>query len=149
MAINTSVTTTLDKIIIDGVEFSDYSDYFVLNEKTYSQEPVRSVVGVLDDIDTIPTFVVPRLFISYNYLDASKFRKLLTAITSKNQMIITYYDQNDGVSYTRPFYLKPYSKTRLFTRIENEEVVFKGIRGLELEFVATLRDEIEEKPSEE
>ena len=149
MAINTSIETTIDKVIINGTIIDYYSDYFVLNELTYSEEPVRSVVGALDDIDNIPSFVVPRLFLSFNFLDATQFRNLLRAVTSKKQFDITYYDQNDGVCYTRPFYLKPYSKTRIDTRIKDEQVIFNGIRNLDLEFVATLRDEIEESSSGE
>lgn len=141
MAINTSITTTIDKCIINGVTIDFYSDYFVLNEITYSQEPTRSVAGVLDDINNIPSVVIPRLFFSFNYLDSTSFRKLLTCILAKKEFDVTYYDFNDGVCYTRPFYLKPYSKTMIFTRMENEsDVIFKGIRNFSFELVATMRD---------
>lgn len=140
MALDTSVSTPLEQIIIDGNTINGYSNYFVLNEVTYSVEPVRSANGVMEDLNGLSTFVVPRLFIDFNYLEADKFRRLMTILTSKNEYTITYYDQNDNVCYTRPFYLKPYSRSNINSRIEEGNAIFKGIKGLSLEFVCTLRD---------
>lgn len=140
MALNTSINTTLDTIIIDGNKVSGYSDYFILNELTYPVEPVRSANGVMEDLNGLSTFVVPRMFIDFKYLEASEFRRLITILTSKNEYIITYYDQNDGICYTRPFYLKPYSRANINSRVQDGDAIFKGIKGLSLEFVCTLRD---------
>lgn len=147
MGINTSVQTTLDKIIIDGNEISGYSDYFVLNELTYTVEPVRSANGIMENLNGLTTFIVPRLFIDFNYLNVNDFRKLISIINSKNEYTITYLDQNDGVCYTRPFYLKPTSRSKIHTIVENGDAIFKGIKSLSLEFVCTLRD-LEEKSEE-
>ena len=140
MALDTSVNTTIDTIIIDGNEFSGYSDYFILNELTYSVEPVRSANGIMEDLDEIDTFIVPRLFLEFKYLEASGFRRLITILNSKKIYQITYYDQNDGISYTRPFYLKPYSKTKLDTFVKEGDAIFRGVRNFSIEFVCTLRD---------
>ena len=37
-------------IIINTFDCSSFSDYFVLNELTYSEEPTRSINGVMDDL---------------------------------------------------------------------------------------------------
>ena len=45
-----SVKDKLDTLIIDDIVIDFYSDYFVLNEKTYSVEPVRSANGIMEDL---------------------------------------------------------------------------------------------------
>ena len=141
-----SVKDKLDTLIIDNITIDFYSDYFVLNEKTYSSEPVRSANGIMEDLNALPTFIVPRLFVSFNFLKADDFRKLLSAINN-NEMYITYYDLDSGNMYKRPFYLKPYSRSNIYKKVEDGNAIFKGIKGLDLEFVATLRD-LEETSSE-
>lgn len=131
----------LDSIKINNITIDSYSDYFVLNEKTYPVEPQRSANGVMEDLNAISTFIVPRLFLSFKYLNADKFRQLITIINNTNEYSIEYYDINDGATKTRLFYLKPYSKANLFSRIENDEAIFKGVSNLSLEFVGTLREE--------
>lgn len=132
----------LDSIKINNIKIDSYSDYFVLNEKTYPVEPQRSANGVMEDLNAISTFIVPRLFLSFKYLNADKFRQLITIINNTNEYSIEYYDINDHNTKTRLFYLKPYSKANLFSRIENDEAVFKGVSNLSLEFVGTLREEV-------
>ena len=132
----------LDSIKINNIKIDSYSDYFVLNEKTYPVEPQRSANGVMEDLNAISTFIVPRLFLSFKYLNADKFRQLITIINNTNEYSIEYYDINDHNTKTRVFYLKPYSKANLFSRIENDEAVFKGVSNLSLEFVGTLREEV-------
>lgn len=140
MALDTSISTSLDTIIIDGQEVSGYSDYFILNELTYTVEPVRSSNGIMEDLEGIDTFIVPRMFIEFKYLEASEFRKLITMLNSNKIYQITYYDHNDSKCYTRPFYLKPYSKTKIDTCVKDGDAIFRGIRNLSIEFVCTLRD---------
>lgn len=132
----------LDSIKINNIKIDSYSDYFVLNDKTYPVEPQRSANGVMEDLNAISTFIVPRLFLSFKYLNADKFRQLITIINNTNEYSIEYYDINDHNTKTRLFYLKPYSKANLFSRIENDEAVFKGVSNLSLEFVGTLREEV-------
>lgn len=142
-----SVSGKLDTLIIDDTIIDFYSDYFVLNEKTYPVEPVRSANGVMEDLNALSTFVVPRLFVSFKFVNSNNFRKLLSAV-NHNEIYITYYDLDSGNMYKRPFYLKPYSRANIYKQIDdNGNAIFNGIRGLELEFVATLRD-LEEDSNE-
>lgn len=143
--------TTIDTLIIDGTPITDYSDYYVLNELTYSQQPSRSINGVMDDLERIPSYNVPRLFVSFRYLNTQKFRNVLSAITRKKQFDITYYDIYDGNCYTKQFYLTPLERAKIFTRIDkNSNVIFEGIRDFSIELNGTLRETLNtEDPSEE
>lgn len=140
MALDTSQNTTLDTIIIDGNQVNGYSDYFILNELTYSVEPVRSANGVMEDLERIEKFIIPRIFVSFKYIEAVKFRRLISILNSKSIYNITYYDQNDGICYTRPFYLKPYSRAYIKHLVDNGVAIFQGVRDFNIEFVCTLRD---------
>ena len=142
-----SIKDKLDTLIIDDIVIDFYSDYFVLNEKTYPVEPVRSANGIMEDLNALSTFIVPRIFIKFTTIKAEQFIKLLSAINN-NEVYITYYDLDSGNMYKRPFYLKPHSRANIYKRVEDGNAIFNGIRGLELEFVATLRD-LEEISSEE
>lgn len=141
------VKDRLDTLIINDIVIDFYSDYFVLNEKTYPVEPVRSANGIMEDLNALSTFVVPRLFLNFKFIEIENFRKLLRAINN-NEMYITYYDLDSGNMYKRPFYLKPYSRASIYKKVnENGDAIFNGIKNLDLEFVATLRD-LEEIASE-
>ena len=145
--ITQNIKDKIDTLIIDDVVIDFYSDYFVLNEKTYTVEPVRSANGIMEDLNALSTFVVPRLFLNFKFIKADDFRKLLSAINN-NEVYITYYDLDSGNVYKRPFYLKPYSKANIYKKVDENGAIFKGVRNLDLEFVATLRD-LEETSSEE
>ena len=145
--ITQNIKDKIDTLIIDDVVIDFYSDYFVLNEKTYTVEPVRSAIGIMEDLNALSTFVVPRLFLNFKFIKADDFRKLLSAINN-NEVYITYYDLDSGNVYKRPFYLKPYSRASIYKKVnENGDAIFNGIKNLDLEFVATLRD-LEEIASE-
>ena len=126
----------LEKLKINNVEFTKYADYFVLNELVYTQEPTRGMDGTMEDLKGIDTFIVPRIFIDFNYLDIVDYRNLLKA-TSTLEFPIEYYDFDEDN-------LKPISRSKLYVKPTSDGVEAKGIRNLSLEFVATLRDNVKE-----
>lgn len=133
----------LEKLKINNVEFTKYADYFVLNELVYTQEPTRGMDGTMEDLKGIDTFIVPRIFIDFNYLDIVDYRNLLKA-TSTLEFPIEYYDFDEDKIKTQLFYLKPISRSKLYVKPTSDGVEAKGIRNLSLEFVATLRDNVKE-----
>ena len=130
-------------IIINTFDCSSFSDYFVLNELTYSEEPTRSINGVMSDLSKIQSFILTRIFVDFKFLPVSEYRQLLQAVSTK-EFPITYYDPDDNTTKTKKFYLKPVSRSKLYTKPTSNGVEVKGVRDISLEFVATLRDDIEE-----
>lgn len=131
----------VETLIIGSTNVTSYSDYFVLNELVYSQEPQRYNTGELEDLSLIDSFIVPRIFVDFKYLSVDRYRELLKALAVK-EFPITYYDPDDNTTKTKLFYLKPISRSKLYVKPTNIGVEVKGIRDLSLEFVATLRDNV-------
>ena len=127
---------------INDKDFTGYSDYFVLNELVYSQEPQRYNTGELEDLSKIDSFYVPRIFVDFKYLEISKYRELVKALEVK-EFSLTYYDPDYDKVETKLFYLKPLSRSKLYVKPTSNGVEAKGVRDLSLEFVATLRDNIQ------
>lgn len=132
----------VETLIIGSTNVTSYSDYFVLNELVYSQEPQRYNTGELEDLSLIDSFIVPRIFVDFKYLNVDKYRELLQALAIK-EFPITYYDPDDNTTKTKLFYLKPISRSKLYVKPTSNGVEVKGVRDLSLEFVATLRDKVE------
>ena len=132
----------VETLIIGSTNVTSYSDYFVLNELVYSQEPQRYNTGELEDLSLIDSFIVPRIFVDFIYLNVDKYRELLQALAVK-EFPITYYDPDDNTTKTKLFYLKPISRSKLYVKPTSNGVEVKGVRDLSLEFVATLRDKVE------
>lgn len=132
----------VETLIIGSTNVTSYSDYFVLNELVYSQEPQRYNTGELEDLSLIDSFIVPRIFVDFKYLNVDKYRELLQALSVK-EFPITYYDPDDNTTKTKLFYLKPISRSKLYVKPTSNGVEVKGVRDLSLEFVATLRDKVE------
>lgn len=132
----------VETLIIGSTNVTSYSDYFVLNELVYSQEPQRYNTGELEDLSLIDSFIVPRIFVDFKYLNVDKYRELLQALAVK-EFPITYYDPDDNTTKTKLFYLKPISRSKLYVKPTSNGVEVKGVRDLSLEFVATLRDKVE------
>lgn len=130
-------------IIINTFDCSAFSDYFVLNELTYSEEPTRALDGTMSDLSKIQSFIVPRIFVDFNFLDIAQYRQLLQA-TSTKEFPITYYDPDNNETKTAKFYLKPVSRSKLYVKPTSDGMDVRGVRNLSLEFVATLRDDIED-----
>ena len=132
----------LETLQIGNTNVTSYSDYFVLNELVYSQEPQRYNTGELEDLSKIDSFIVPRIFVDFKYLDITKYRELLIALSVK-EFPITYYDPDDNTTKTKLFYLKPWSRSKLYVKPTSDGVEARGVRDLSLEFVATLRDNVQ------
>ena len=132
----------LEILKIGNTNVTNYSDYFVLNELVYSQEPQRYNNGELEDLSKIDSFIVTRIFVDFKYLDIVKYRELLQALSVK-EFPITYYDPDYNTTETKLFYLKPLSRSKLYVKPTSDGVEAKGVRDLSLEFVATLRDNVQ------
>ena len=84
--------TALDRIEIDGCEIHGYFEYSFMEEKSYTEQPVRSQDGSINDLEDYTTFLTPRLIIKYNMMNIDDYRTLMTFLKSKNAFNVTCYD---------------------------------------------------------
>lgn len=84
--------TVLDQVEIDGNIIRGYFEYSFLNEKSYFEQPTRSLDGSIENINTYATFLTPRLVIKYNMMNIDDYRTLMTFLKSKNTFNVTCYD---------------------------------------------------------
>lgn len=82
----------LDRIEIDGCEIHGYFEYSFMEEKSYMEQPVRSIDGSIENLDDYTTFLTPRLIIKYNMMNIEDYRTLMTFLKSKNTFQVTCYD---------------------------------------------------------
>ena len=85
-------STQLDRIEIDGCEIQGYFDYSFMEEKSYTEQPVRSQDGSIENLKDYTTFLTPRLIIKYNMMNIDDYRTLMTFLKSKNTFNVTCYD---------------------------------------------------------
>lgn len=85
-------STQLDRIEIDGCEIQGYFDYSFMDEKSYTEQPVRSQDGSIENLKDYTTFLTPRLIIKYNMMNIDDYRTLMTFLKSKNTFNVTCYD---------------------------------------------------------
>jgi hypothetical protein len=92
----------IEKVTIDGNEFTDYKAFSFLREKAYVKEPMRSGAGVIGNLNSYATFLTPRLKIDFSMLSIDSYRLLMTLIYGRNEFIVTCYDiveNKDVTSY--------------------------------------------------
>ena len=85
-------TTSIDIIEIDGCEIHGYFEYSFMEEKSYVEQPVRSIDGSIENLDDYTTFLTPRLIVKYNMMNIEDYRTLMTFLKSKNTFNVTCYD---------------------------------------------------------
>lgn len=82
----------IDRIEIDGCEIHGYFEYSFMEEKSYVEQPVRSIDGSIENLDDYTTFLTPRLIVKYNMMNIEDYRTLMTFLKSKNTFNVTCYD---------------------------------------------------------
>ena len=95
----------IEKVIIDGNEFTDYGAFSFLWEKTYVKSPVRSGSGVIGNLDSYATFVTPHLKIDFSMMSIDSYRTMMNLIYNKNEFLVTCYDVvNDALTTNRMYF---------------------------------------------
>lgn len=132
-------TTLLDRIQIDGNEFSGYFEYSFIEEKTYEESPSRSLGGVIDNLNSYAVNFVPHITIKYNYMGIDDYRKLVTLLNSKNEFTVTLYDivANKRVSH------KMYFATPSMPKIYQRLLQLEGVFDYTVELIGTNNEVIE------
>lgn len=88
----TSANKRIHIVKIDGIEFTEYSAFTFLREKSYAKSPERSADGTIDNLNAYSTFTTPHLKIDFSLLSIDSYRTLMKLIYSKNEFLVTCYD---------------------------------------------------------
>lgn len=138
-------TNNFTKITIDGINFGDYSSYYVLNHMTKKKEPQRSDSFAMSNINSINQAEVPEIFISFKFLPMNMYRALFK-ITRKAEFMVEYYDQDYDIVRKNMFYAKDVDKlnpvafgaSRFDVSGHSRNEAWYGVRDYELNLVCTM-----------
>lgn len=125
----------LQPITINGEVFNGYSSFSCINTKTYVEEPERTLDGSIPNINDYDTFIVPRVKISFDYMEIQDFRRFLKAI-APNEFPVSYYDYETDKIVTYNMYCEP----REMAKIYNRGYEILAITGQEISLIGTLND---------
>jgi hypothetical protein len=105
----------LTSVTIDYDEFTNYGDFQFVWEKSYFEEPGRSSGGVIEDLDTYPTFVVPHLKIRFDIMSLDDYRRLIQIDLLRNEHTVTFFDPIFNRITRKKMYFAPSELKKLWT----------------------------------
>lgn len=134
-------------IVIGGYTFRGYYEYDTQRSKTYVTEPSRSNTGAMLNLNSIPTFDVITIYITYKYLeyedkvvkiDGSNhtiygYKTLAKLMSSGNEFVVRYFDIEDGIIKRGKFYFAPATKKAVDFYKRNP----RGIKDFTIELIST------------
>ncbi len=125
--------TVLDQVEIDGNIIRGYMEYSFLNEKSYFEQPTRSLNGSIENINTYATFLTPRLVIKYNMMNIEDYRKLMMLLQSKNEFLVTCYDPVLDKRVTHYMYAAPSPMPVIY----QQYLMALGVQEYSIELIGT------------
>lgn len=126
-------TTVLDQVEIDGNVIQGYMEYSFLEEKSYFEQPARSLNGSIENINTHAVFFTPRLIIKYDMMHIEDYRKLMLLLQSKNEFSVTCYDPVLDKRVTHLMYAAPTSMPVIY----QQYLMALGVKEFSLELIGT------------
>lgn len=126
-------TTVLDQVEIDGNVIQGYMEYSFLEEKSYFEQPTRSLNGSTENINTYAVFFTPRLIIKYDMMHIDDYRKLMLLLQSKNEFSVTCYDPVLDKRVTHYMYAAPTSMPVIY----QQYLMALGVKEFSLELIGT------------
>ena len=125
--------TILDQVEIDGNIIRGYMEYSFMNEKSYFEQPTRSLNGSIENINTYATFLTPRLIIKYNMMNIQDYRNLMTLLQSKNEFTVTCYDPVLNKRVTHLMYAAPTQMPIIY----QQYLMALGVQEFSIELIGT------------
>lgn len=142
--INSYGSKDISKLIIDGEEFKGYKTFSSFWEKTYKDEPTRSIAGVIDNLNSYPTFTTFHIVINYAMMSIDDYRRLYRLMLSKNEFVVTAYDSIKNMPYTCKMYFAPDQMPKLYAMARrlngNKFVEVLGVQDYTIELIGTNAD---------
>ena len=120
------------RIRINGIELPSYSDYSYIDVKSYFTEPVRSALGVINNLNSYATFLTPKLKFSFKAMPIGAYRILMQLIKDYNEFTVEAYDIVSDSYVIRKMYFSPKDYPNIFNygyevlRIREEEFELIG-----------------------
>lgn len=134
-------TTDIQRLIIDGHEFSGYKTFSSHWEKTYIEQPERSASGVIDNLDDYPTFTTFIVKVNFAMMSIEDYRRLYALMLSKNEFMVTAYNVLDGQPITQKMYFAPDQMPKLYAmarKLQGEKFVeVLGVQDYTIELIGT------------
>ena len=136
--------TGIDKVIIDGNEFTDYKAFSFIWEKSYVKSPERSGDGSITNLNSYATFTTPHLKIDFSLMSIDSYRRLMELIYSRNEFLVTCYDIVGNRTTTNKMYFATEEMPKLWTiarALNGEEwVELLGVQEYVVEMIGTNAD---------
>ena len=134
--------TGIDKVIIDGNEFTDYGAFSFLWEKSYVKSPERSGDGTIGNLNSYATFITPHLKIDFSMMSIDSYRILMRDLLyKKNEFLVTCYDIVNDTMTTNKMYFSTEEMPKLWTiarALNGEEwVELLGVQDYTVEMIGT------------
>ena len=134
--------TGIDKVIIDGNEFTDYGAFSFLWEKSYVKSPERSGDGTIGNLNSYATFITPHLKIDFSMMSIDSYRVLMRDLVyKKNEFLVTCYDVVNNTMTTNKMYFSTEEMPKLWTiarALNGEEwVELLGVQDYTVELIGT------------
>lgn len=131
----------IEKVTIDGIDFTDYGAFSFLWEKSYVKSPERSGDGSIGNLNSYATFVTPHLKIDFSLMSIDSYRALMNLIYDKNEFTVTCYDVVNNKTTTNRMYFSTEEMPKLWTiaRAMNGEewVELLGVQEYSVEMIGT------------
>lgn len=131
----------IDKVIIDGNEFTDYKAFSFLWEKSYVKSPERSSDGSITNLNSYATFVTPHLKIDFSLMSIDSYRVLMKLLYERNEHIVQCYDivKNEFTKNNMYFATEEMPKLWAIARALNGEewVELLGVQDYIVEMIGT------------
>lgn len=131
----------IEKVTIDGNDFTDYGAFSFLWEKSYVKSPERSGDGSIGNLNSYATFVTPHLKIDFSLMSIDSYRDLMNLIYDKNEFTVTCYDVVNNKMTTNRMYFSTEEMPKLWTiarAINGEEwVELLGVQDYSVEMIGT------------
>ena len=134
-------------IVIGEYTFRGYYEYDTQRSKTYVTEPSRSNTGKMLNLNSIPTFDVITIHITYKYMNYEDttisiggnnhivygYKTLANLMSYSNEFVVKYFDVEEGVIKTGKFYFAPATKKAVDFYKRNP----RGIKDFTIELIST------------
>ena len=132
----------IEKVVIDGKEFTDYGAFSFIEEKSYVTSPIRSADGTISNLDSYAWFLTPHLKIDFGLMSIDTYRELMNLIQTKNEFTVSCYDvvKNDIVHHK--MYFATEEMPKLWTIVDalngNENAIaLLGVQDYTVEMIGT------------
>lgn len=132
------VAEGIGSFTIDGISYTEYSDYTFWWEKTYVKQPERSSDGSMGNLDTYSTFLTPHLIVNYDKITIDAYRSIMNQFLSKNEFEVTCYDTINNKMTTNKMYFATPSMPKYFYKTEEDKnVEVLGVHDYTIELIGT------------